>query len=262
MTEPGTGAGAFVARHVPFEACWNFRDIGGYAARDGRATAWRRYFRSGALEDMTPADRDRLRGLGVATVIDLRRPAEARARDGHPAADIGARYLHLPPLPDGASEELDREFGAGISGERYLGYLRYAEDAFRAVFEALADPATYPLVLHCTAGKDRTGVVTALAMSVAGVDRETILADFALSNRDTERWLGWLATHGRAPAADNPDEVRRRYGVPADAIAIFLDGLEARHGGADAYLAGIGVGTDTLAAVREQLTVPAADADR
>jgi protein-tyrosine phosphatase len=245
----------FERRLVRFEACWNFRDIGGYPASDGRAVAWRRYYRSGALEDMTPADRARLRQMGVSTVIDLRRPDEVRARavDGHPAAEAGARYLHIPPLPDGASEELDAKYGRGISGGRYLGYLEYADEPLRAIFERLADPSTYPLVLHCTAGKDRTGVVTAIALEVAGVGREVIAADFELTNRDTERWLAWLRAHGRIPDSENPDEQRRRFGVPAEAIEIFLDGLRERYGGAEAYLRSIGVSGDAIDGLREAL---------
>lgn len=252
MTADRAQADDFERRHVPFEACWNFRDIGGYATPGG-ALVWGRYYRAGALEDMTAADRVRLRELGVATVIDLRRPAEVAPRNGHPAAEIGARYVHLPPLPDGASEELDRRLGPGISGARYLGYLEYAGESFREIFDRLADPATYPLVLHCTAGKDRTGVVTALAMTVAGVDRATIVADFALSNRDTERRLGWLAAHQRAPAGDHPDELRRRFGVPVEAITTFLAGLDARFGGVGGYLRTIGVSESTVRGVAEAL---------
>src|SRR5690606_8354812 len=103
-------------------------------------------------------------------------PDEVTRVEHHPARDIGAAYHHLPPLPDGASPLLDARYGPGISGQRYLGYLDFAEDAFRRIFGLLADPASYPLVVHCTAGKDRTGVVTAMALEVAGVDRATIEA--------------------------------------------------------------------------------------
>lgn len=255
MTADGAQRDEFARRHVPFEACWNFRDIGGYTTAAG-ALAWQRYYRAGALEDMTVADRRRLGELGVATVIDLRRPGEVAARSGHPAAEIGARYLHLPPLPDGASEQLDERFGAGISGARYLGYLDYAGEPFREIFERFADPATYPLVLHCTAGKDRTGVVTALAMTVAGVPREAIVADFDLSNSDTERWLAWLVANERVPAADNPDATRRRFGVPVEAITTFLAGLQERFGGVAPYLRSIGVSEGTLRGVAEALHDP------
>ncbi|MEX1021627.1 MAG: tyrosine-protein phosphatase [Dehalococcoidia bacterium] len=249
----GTPSDDWALRHVPFEQCWNFRDIGGYAAGDGRAVAWKRYYRSGALEDMHAADREALGALGVTTVVDLRRPEEVRDRGVHPAAELGSRYHHLPPLPDGASANLDARHGRGISGARYLGYLEYAEAPFRRIFEVLADPASYPLVVHCTAGKDRTGVVTAMALEVAGVDRPTIEADFVLTNRDTDRWLTWLRASGRTLRDDDPDEARRIYGVPADAISIFLDGLRDRFGGAEGYLRSIGVPRDALDSLREVL---------
>jgi protein-tyrosine phosphatase len=240
-------------RHIEFEACFNFRDIGGYAVATGEALAWRRYFRAGALEDMTAADREGLAALGVATILDLRRPDEVRGKSGHPASDVGARYLHIPPLPDGASAELDARFGRGISGARYLGYLDYAAEPFRVIFEVLADPATYPAVIHCTAGKDRTGVVTAMALTLAGVDEDTIEADFVLTNRDTERWLAWLIANGRPLASDNPDEARRIHGVPAEAIRTFLGGLRERYGSVEGYLRSIGVSEAALRGVAEAL---------
>jgi len=253
----------FARRHVPFQQCWNFRDIGGYTASDGRAVAWQRYYRSGALEDMHRADRERLATLGVATVIDLRRPEEVRMfeeRGTHPAPELGANYLHLPPLPDGASALLDERYGPGISGRRYLGYLEYAAEPMREIFEVLADPASYPLVVHCTAGKDRTGVVTAMALEVAGVDRRVIEADFELTNRDTPRWVAWLQANGRVPSDRNPDEARRAMGVPADAIGIFLAGIDERYGGATAYLRSVGVPQSALDSLREVLLSADSDA--
>ncbi|MCK9496574.1 MAG: tyrosine-protein phosphatase [Dehalococcoidia bacterium] len=246
----------FDRRHVPFEQCWNFRDVGGYPAAEGGSTAWLRYFRSGALEDMHAADRERLGTLGVRTIIDLRRPEETRDRGIHPAAELGARYAHLPPLPDGASAELDARFGRAISGQRYLGYLDYAGESIRQIFEVLADPASYPLVVHCTAGKDRTGVTTAMALDLAGVDRAVIEADFELTNRDTDRWLTWSVAHARFGGSQgerNPDEERRRFGVPAEAIGVFLDGLDERYGGVRGYLGSLGLSEDVFASVRRNL---------
>ena len=243
----------FERRLVPFEQCWNFRDVGGYTTSHGRPIAWQRYYRSGALEDMHEGDRRRLGEMGVRTIIDLRRPEETRDRGVHPAAEVGARYEHLPPLPDGASEELDARFGRGISGQRYLGYLDYAGPSIRAIFEVLADPASYPLVVHCTAGKDRTGVTTAMALHLAGVSREVIQADFELTNRDTDRWLIWSAANGRYDPGSNPDEARRRFGVPAEAIGTFLDGLDERYGGVEGYLGSLGLGADVFAAIRQNL---------
>lgn len=244
----------FERRHVPFAQCWNFRDIGGYPSRTGAPTAWQRYYRSGALEDMDAADRERLRNLGVRTIIDLRRPEETRYSftGPHPATEIGAQYLHLPPLPDGASQELDQRFGRAISGQRYLGYLDYAGPMLREIFQVLADPASYPLVVHCTAGKDRTGVTTAMALHLAGVERAVIEADFELTNRDTDRWLAWFVANGRI-ASDNPDEQRRRLGVPAEAIGIFLDGLEERFDGVEGYLGSLGLTATDFKAIRDNL---------
>src|SRR5690606_17450032 len=104
----------------------------------------------------------------------------------------------------------------------------------------------------------RTGVTTAMALDLAGVDRAVIEADFALTNRDTERWLAWSTANGRLERwpgwQRNPDEERRRFAVPAEAIGVFLDGLDSRYGGVRGYLESLGLDDSTFRSVRRNLT--------
>ena len=241
----------FDTRHYPFEGCFNFRDIGGYRAGDGRAIRWGRYFRAGRQDRMTPGDLTRAARLGIRTQIDLRRPDEVRNSGRGPFGALGSRYVGLSVLPDGSYEQLNRE--TGTLGERYLAYFQYAPEAWRGVFEVLADDASYPVLLHCTAGKDRTGVITALVLSILGVDRAVIEADFGLTNRDVPRHVEFVARGPGFPEGMTREAFTRSAGVSEDAIGVFLDGLGEQHDGPIQFLSKIGVGDATQHAIRGNL---------
>lgn len=243
----------FAARHHAFEGCFNFRDIGGYQGSDGRTVRWGRYLRAGRQDRMTSADLTRAGELAVVTQIDLRRPDEIRDQGRGPFEGLGARYEGLAVIPEGGSQALDESLGAGISGDRYLRYLDFDPTPWRRVFEVLADAECYPVLIHCTAGKDRTGVITALTLSLLGVDRSVIEEDYALSNRDVLRQVDFLEQGPGLPKGVAREVVIRHSGVPEDAIGVFLDGLQREHGGTLQYLQSIGVDDDTQNAIRNAL---------
>jgi protein-tyrosine phosphatase len=251
----GAGADDFALRHIPLEACFNFRDVGGYAAADGRRVRWGRLYRAGTLHRMTPADIERTCGLGISTVIDLRRPDEAEAAHAAWLAERGIRHVPLPVLPTGASEVLDERFGRGISPPRYVGYLDWAGPRFAEAIEMLAAPEVYPAVVHCSAGKDRTGTLVALVLDLLGVEHETIVRDYELTNREVERQFRWLLESGRLPEdrRGDPEGFRRDLGVPVEAIEHFLGELRREHGSVEAYVRSQGVSGSTIEGLREQL---------
>lgn len=253
----------FDQRHFPFEGCFNFRDIGGYPAADGRTVRWGRYYRAGRQDRMTSSDLDRLRDLGIRTQIDLRRPDEADEQGRGPLAELGAAYHNIPVIPTGGTDQLSRLVGdTGISGRRYLGYLEFGPDAWLQMFEIFAEADRHPVVLHCTAGKDRTGVSTAFLLAVLGVDRAIIEADYVLTNRDVARQADFIErTIGLPPSMDRAALVRAA-GIPEQAIGDFLDGLEARWGGPVEYLRSIGVPEQTLDRVRDAFLVEPSQPER
>jgi hypothetical protein len=239
-------------RHHPFEGCFNFRDVGGYPAADGRRVGWGRYYRAGRQDRMTEADLARVRELGIRTQIDLRRPDEVAEQGRGPLEDMGAAYHNIAVIPQGGTHQLSRLVGdSGISGRRYLGYLEFGPDSWLAMFELFAAADNTPIVIHCTAGKDRTGVSTAFLLSVLGVDRALIEADYALTNRDVPRQVEFIEQTTGLPEGMDRDTLLHLAGVPETAIGEFLDGLDARWGGPIDYLRSIGVSDATLAAVRE-----------
>ena len=242
----------YADRHHPFEGCFNFRDIGGYRSRDGRTVRWGRYYRAGRQDRMTSKDLDKARSLGIATQIDLRRPDETADQGKGPLPDMGAEYHNIPVIPEGGSDQLSRLVGdTGISGKRYLGYLEFGPESWLRMFEIFASSDTHPIVLHCTAGKDRTGVSTAFLLSVLGVEREVIEADYRLTNLDVDRQVDFVEANVGLPEGMDRRAMTHAAGVPEDAITDFLDGLHERWGGPIEYLTSIGIGEDTMEAVRE-----------
>ena len=163
-------------RHISFESVPNFRDLGGYRTRDGRAVAWRRLFRSAALHSMSRPDIARLReDIRPRTVIDLRTPREpSKQREISLLGEMGARYHNVPfrpDLPHYVKQEAELFRDATDMGGLYLYRIRPPEFGKRLMdsLELIADRNNHPLVFHCSVGKDRTGVLAAMLLAAAGV---------------------------------------------------------------------------------------------
>ncbi|MFU8816020.1 MAG: tyrosine-protein phosphatase [Pseudomonadales bacterium] len=239
-------------RHHPFEGCFNFRDIGGYSTNDGRVVRWNRYFRAGRQDRMSERDLERVRELGIQTQIDLRRPDEVEDQGRGPLEDLGASYHNIAVIPEGGSDQLSRIVGdTAISGKRYLAYLEFGSETWIRLFDIFATARSQPILLHCTAGKDRTGVSTAFLLSTLGVDRAIIEADYVLTNRDVPRQADFIERVIGLPDGMDRNALMRAAGVPDNAMGDFLDGLNERWGGPVEYLRSIGITDATLAAVRE-----------
>src|SRR4051794_38978193 len=169
------------SRVVPHPLIFNLRDVGGYAGHDGRTVRWRRLLRSDSLHRLDAAEQQ-FAALGVRTVIDLRRANEIAAFGRGPQFD-GLVYHHIAPEH---AEWSDVPLDPGGDNARWLAdrYLELAEDGAEGLAEAMrviADADAAPLVVHCAAGKDRTGVVCALTLAVLGVADRDIAEDYALS---------------------------------------------------------------------------------
>ena len=238
-------------RHYPFEGCFNFRDIGGYPNQEGKRVKKGLYFRAGRQDRMTDKDLLGLSDLQISTQIDLRRPDEAREQGKGPLEAVGARYINIAVIPEGGTDQLSRLVGdTGISGKRYLGYLEFGPSSWLKMFEIFADAGSLPVVLHCTAGKDRTGVSTAFLLSVLGVSRDWIEADYLLTNLDTGRQADFIENTVGYPEGVDRESMLLAAGVPDDAMKDFLDGVEAKWGSAVGYLEEIGVTQEQIEAVR------------
>ncbi len=238
-------------RDVPFERVFNFRDLGGYKTSDGRSVVWNRLFRADDLSRLTEADRERFAQLGIRTVIDLRRPNEVEIDGRIPQYDgFSYRHVHLiHPLWPRA------EFRDAADRVRYVieRYRELSTEATAGIGEAMrliADADTSPLVFHCIAGKDRTGVVAALTLTLLGVADDDVADDYALSERAEEAAWNFRASL-------DPTLVGGRWThievCPREAMLGFLDDLRSRHGTVENYAAEIGVSKDHIAAMQHHL---------
>ena len=237
-------------RHVPFDHVFNFRDLGGYETVDGRTVRWRTVFRADGVHRLTIED---IAPLGVRTVLDLRTPIELDERGHFTHDSVG--YHHLPIL----QQTWDRESliaeteAAQFLAHRYLDMLTEGRDAIARALHILADPASLPLVFHCAAGKDRTGVVAAIILDLLGVRDDDIGDDYSLSRLGMDRFRAWiLATYPEAADAMS-DQPQAFLEAPAEAMHLFLSGLRDRHGSVHEYARSLGVSDDVLETVQENL---------
>ena len=241
----------YLERHYPFEGCFNFRDIGGYLNQDGKRVKKGLYFRTGRQDRMSDQDLSKLSDLKISTQIDLRKPDEVLDQGRGPLQAMGANYVNIAVIPEGGSDQLSRLVGdTGISGKRYLGYLEFGPDSWLSLFKILANKGSLPVVLHCTAGKDRTGVSTAFLLSILGVSRDVIEADYLLTNLDTGRQADFIESTVGYPEGYDRERMMAVAGVPETAMKDFLDGVESKWGSAVEYLEKIGITQDQMETIR------------
>ncbi len=245
-------------RLVPLAGAFNFRDLGGYPSGDGRSTRWGRLFRSDTLHELNDTDVALLSSLGLATIIDLRTPVELDRTGRGPLGGHPIGFHHLSVIGDGGGEAMGAPAPPGEDlSERYLWYLDCGRSALATALTLLADPANHPVVFHCAAGKDRTGVLAALVLDILGVDHDVIVADYVITAermplileryRADPAFAGQMAT---APAS--------RFGVEASTMERFLSELHARFGGARSWALASGVPVEDLLVMEAALLVPSA----
>ncbi|GAA4575699.1 tyrosine-protein phosphatase [Micromonospora coerulea] len=234
----------------PFPALFNFRDVGGNAGHDGRTVRRGLLYRSDSLHRIDEADREAFTALGIRTVIDLRRPTEVE-RDGRVPAYAGLTYRHIHPEHRDWAEV---RYDPAQSLARYLAdrYADLAQTGTAGLAEAvglIADSSNAPVVVHCVAGKDRTGIVCALTLAVLGVADADIAADYALSTEASARFSAWAAAI--TPAAEQlPPPF---LASPTEAMTLFLAELREGYGSVEGYLRHAGVTDAQLAALRDHL---------
>jgi protein-tyrosine phosphatase len=240
-------------RNLTFSSAYNFRDVGGYAGLEGRTVRWRRLFRADSLHRLKGEDWQTFAGLGVHSVVDLRRSFEVEEHGRVPQAE-GLRYFnpvleHIDwkdvPHPDGIQHER-------WLADRYLNFLDDGRAGLSTALSVIADPAAAPVVVHCMAGKDRTGVVCALTLSLLGVSDEDIATDYALTEVAMASLTEYLREH-------NPEAIEgndHMFDSPREAMLMFLADLRDRHGSVPGFVREIGISDQQIAAMRGHLLTP------
>jgi protein tyrosine/serine phosphatase len=244
---------------LDWEGCLNVRDLGGLPTEDGGRTRAGTVVRSDNIRSLTDAGWRSLAAHGVARIVDLRWPEEL-AEDA--PRDVEIEVVHVSVLGDAYDREYVAELDAHLAAVEdvadhyafsYVDFLERYRGRFGRALAAVAD-ADGPVVVHCMGGKDRTGLIAALLLRLAGVDRATIGADYALSSANlapaTARWVA---------SAANDDERSKREKLshtPAEGMVRTLAEIETRYGDVSSYLRAAGLTDAQIERLRGRLVAP------
>jgi protein tyrosine/serine phosphatase len=244
-------------RHLAWEGCANVRDLGGHPTEDGGTTRFGAVVRADTVHRLTGAGWRDLVDHGVTRIVDLRFDEE---READPPADLPVDVVHVSlfgkMLGEPYTSYLDTLAAAAPTAVEatkvvYLDFLERFASRFPPVFRAIADAPEGAVLVHCHGGKDRTGLVVALLLSLAGVPRDEVVADYAVSERNlADRQAVWEAE------AESDEERERRAQIgrcPPEAMRGVLDELDRRYGSIRQYLLAAGSTNDELDAAMRRL---------
>ncbi|MEP6910345.1 MAG: tyrosine-protein phosphatase [Actinomycetota bacterium] len=243
------------SRELVWEGCLNVRDLGGHATEDGSETRYGAIVRADSLHQLTEDGWQSVVDYGIRTVVDLRMDEE---REGElpPGAHVDLLHISLFNDDKAVFEEIDAAAdaapdAASATKEVYLLFLEHFKTNVATAIRAIAQAPEGGVVVHCMGGKDRTGLITAILLELAGVDDDQIAADYALSEeRLKPRHELWFA---EAETEAERERLRRIAQTPAASIAGVLAELQGRYGGVEGYLKAAGLSDEDLALARARL---------
>lgn len=228
----------------------NLRDLGGMPTEAGATTVPRRLIRSELPHTLTDEELRAIVDLGIGTVVDLRTTSERERRPSSLAA-AGVRIVHAPIFTD------DDEYPDHLptAGEVYCWWLRERRTGVALAMNAIADAPSAPVLIHCHAGKDRTGVVVGMILRLAGVSIDDIADDYALSGVQ----LVDMLARDRITAVErgmDPVRVERLFTVPRDAMVKTMECIDVEHGGVASLLRSLGLDGARIDRLRNLLLSP------
>lgn len=264
-------------RVIHLEGTTNTRDIGGYQTSDLRTVRWGQIIRSENLSRLTAGDFRKLEDMGVKTVIDLR---TNREHDESPTVwkgDNPPQFFHFP-IGD-VQHEWFKSQRRMLKGNRFTedeslqhmveGYRMIADvgpASYQQLMDLVLEPSNWPILIHCNAGKDRSGVAVALILEAIGVDRETIMEEYLLTNevgrsqqkaellaKESRNYRG-VGRRNRSPSASAWYPI---VGVRAEMLEAFYASVDEEYGSMDAFLVGLGVDGQARSALAASLTTAA-----
>jgi protein-tyrosine phosphatase len=243
-------------RRLAWDGCLNVRDLGGYATEDGGETRFGAIVRADSVRELTAEGWRSLVSYGITRIVDLRQHSELEA---DPPLDVPVEVVHVPLFPEPGSahwaelEALIDAAGDPVAATRgvYLECLERFRGEMALVLTAIARAGDGGVVVHCRAGKDRTGLVSAVLLRLAGVSRDHVGADYALTEENLRAvWSEWVE---QAEDEEEREQRRRMVATPAAAMVGVLTELEARYGTVRAYARAGGVAQRDLDRLAERL---------
>ena len=270
------------SRRVKVEGAYNVRDVGAYTTQDGRRTRWKTFLRADSLYRLSPDSQTALIEYGVRTVIDLRTTPELQ-EEPNPYADSPLVHYHhlnmdgdVPPskTPDykatrdpllvemmaevadaPTSNPAARRVQAATLGrlESYGSRLDRHRPKIRDIMATMAAPGGLPALVHCAAGTDRTGIISALVLGIARVPANTIAADYALSATGLLERDMTDKTPREIMEGDHTWQRYQQVLSPSEAMAKVLEYLDRRYDGIEAYVRGIGLTSEQIESLRSSM---------
>jgi protein-tyrosine phosphatase len=234
-------------RRIILEGCYNLRDTGGYATADGRTTRWGVLLRADGLHRLPKTSQERLLAHPIRTIIDLRRPHELEESPNVFASSGEVDYLNISLVEDPSEARTLPSLE-----ELYKRMLDNSQPQIKQLFETLSTPGRFPVLIHCTAGKDRTGLVVALLLALANVPDETIAADYALSAEYLSPLFVELR-HKIKQTGQDLAQFEKLLASRPEMMLETLDYLNHRYGGARQYLSELGLNENLLAFLQNSL---------
>ncbi|MCA9242986.1 MAG: tyrosine-protein phosphatase [Phycisphaerales bacterium] len=232
-------------RRLPLEGAPNFRDLGGYPTTDGHQIKWGLLYRSGALADLTDRDLQYLHALRLNLVCDFRDSDESEARKDKLPAPNPPQLVNLPITPEGLRERLvaalqDPEGSEGdveaIMEEANRRFVTEGAEPYRAMFDRILAPGAMPAVLHCSTGKDRSGLAAALVLLAMGASRETVMEDYLLTNDYLLETRNKMIEQATAGGFAYPERLRALLEARPNYLEAAFSAMEETYGTIDAYL--------------------------
>ena len=231
-------------RRIVFDGAANFRDIGGYPTNRRKRVKWRKVFRSGNLASLTDKDHRILRGIGIQSICDFRSAEEVARQPNRLPEKTSLQYLHLPIVnktmePTEAVTRIMKGdigwFTQDFMVNAYIEKIEEFPDVWRLFFKYLCRQSFRPLLFHCTAGKDRTGVCAALILLSLGVSEKWVIHDHALSNIYNAKQTQKIQDNLRKVGVD-PEKLMDYLTAPKSAIVAVIEHINSKYGSAKDYL--------------------------
>ncbi|WP_336771258.1 tyrosine-protein phosphatase [Paenibacillus sp. MMO-58] len=237
-------------RVVKLEGAYNMRDLGGYETNDGQITQWGRLYRADGLHRLTDADQRLIMDRNVRLIVDLRHEQELEKDPNVFAASRDLIYRHVslinPATPDVTQVQ--------SLGELYVDMLEHSQSQLREVFGHLAQNTEEASMYHCTAGKDRTGVISALLLDTVQVPNNTIINDYSLTAECLAPMINEMRHKHLGSADPAAVEMFERFmGSAPDNMVMMLKHLYSKYGSGEQYLLAIGVSAEEIAVLKSKL---------
>ena len=246
------------SRWLDVPGAYNVRDLGGYLTTDGKTTRWRAFLRADSLHNLSETTKTGLIEYGVRTVIDLRRTRETVETPNALAGMESIEFFHLNMIgdtnpPGYIAPPPDEWTTPELTSNIYRVLLDQRQDVISETLVTLANSKGHTAIYHCAAGTDRTGIISALLLGLAGVQADTIVDDYALSAHGLRRWILAEGIPDSLVGKDFNLDEPPQFLAPPEAMERTLQHLGDQYGGIESYVRHIGLTDAQINDIRNML---------